>query len=134
MSANRLALLVAALSCATPILVRAEGRATPGLWEVTAKVELAGVVSPAPTTQTECLSQKDVEADSVPEIEKGACRVTDVRRSGDKVSWKVDCGAVGKGEGEIAYRSPTAYEGWMKLETGGTVVRTTLRAKRLGGC
>ena len=64
------------LLLATPTFVPAGERMQPGLWEVTATVELPGVGSPAPTTQTECLSQKDVDADSVPEIEKGACRVT----------------------------------------------------------
>ena len=75
-----------------------------------------------------------MDADPAPEIDKGACRVTDTRRSGDKVTWKLDCGQVGKGEGEVVYRSPTAYEGWMKLETGGRVVRSTIRARRLSGC
>jgi len=41
---------------------------------------------------------------------------------------------VGKGEGELTYESPTTYQGWMKLETGGTTVKTTLRARRLSGC
>jgi hypothetical protein len=41
------------------------------------------------------------------------------------------CGQLGKGEGKIVYRSPSAYDGWMKLETGGTIVRTTIRAGRV---
>ena len=125
---------LATLSLAMPVAAGAGERMQPGLWEVTATVELPGTASPAPTTQTECLSQKDVDADPVPEFEKGACQVTNARRSGDKVTWKLDCGQIGKGEGEVVYRSPTAYDGWMKLETGGTVVRSTLRARRLGGC
>jgi hypothetical protein len=68
---------------------------------------LPGASSAARTTQTECLSQADVDADPVPEIDKGACRVTDIRRSGDKVTWKLDCGQVGKGDGEVVYRSQT---------------------------
>lgn len=107
----------------------------PGLWEVTSTVELPGVPNPpAPTTQTECLSQKDVDADPVPELSQGECRVTDALRSGDTVTWKLDCGATGKGEGQVEYRSPTEYQGFMKLETGGTVVRTVIRARRIGGC
>ncbi len=134
MRLNRPALIAIALSIATPALVSAAERMQPGLWEVTATVELPGTQSPAPTTQTECLSQKDVDADPAPVLDTRGCRVTDARRSGDKVTWKLDCGQVGKGEGEIVYRSPTACEGWMTLETGGTVVRTTIRARRIGAC
>jgi len=134
MNANRLALLVAAAFLAAPAAVRAEEHMQPGLWQVTATVELPGLPSPGPTTQTECVSQADAEGDGLPPIEKGACRVTDLKRSGSKVTWSLDCGQVGKGEGEIVYRSSTEYEGWMKLETAGTVVRTTLHAKRVGGC
>jgi len=131
---NRLARLVPAFLLVLPSLPVAAERIRAGLWEVTASVELPGVSSPSPTKQTECLSEEDVEADRVPEIAQGACRVTDVRRSGDRVTWKLDCGAVGKGEGEIVYRSPISYDGWMKLETGGTVVRTSIRAQRLRDC
>ncbi|HET6437248.1 MAG TPA: DUF3617 family protein [Anaeromyxobacter sp.] len=131
---NRLALLAAAISLARPWPAAAGERLRAGLWEVTATVELPGAGSPAPTKQTECLSQEDVEADRVPEIAQGVCRVTDARRSGDKVTWKLDCGSLGKGEGEIVYRSPTSYDGWMKLETAGAVVRTTIQARRLRDC
>jgi len=118
-----------------PLPARPAERVQPGLWEVTATVELPGAATPAPpSTQTECLSQHDVDAELVPELAKGGCRVTDARRSGDRVTWKLDCGALGKGEGEVVYQGPTAYQGWMRLETGGTTVRTTIRAKRVGGC
>ncbi len=136
MSANRFGPMIAALALAlaAPGAVQAGGRVQPGRWEVTATVELPGVASPAPTTQVECLSQQDVDADPAPGLEQGACRVTDVVRSGDRVTWKLDCGPAGKGGGEVVYESPTAYSGWMTLESGGAVVRTTLHARRLGGC
>ena len=109
----------------------------PGLWEVTATVEVAGLNGALPpTTQTECLTQKDVDSDPVPEFDKAACRASDVHRSGGKITWVVVCsGALtGKGRGEIQYRSATAYDGAMTLETEGMVLRTTLRARRIGGC
>ena len=128
-----LAVVVTATSFTMPAVVRGADRMQPGLWEITATVELPGV-SPGPTTQTECLSQKDVDADPMPEIDKGACRATDARRSGDKVTWKLDCGQLGKGEGEVVYRSSTSYEGWQTLVTAGAVVKTIIRARRVGGC
>jgi hypothetical protein len=134
MTSTRFGFAVLALILA-PLPARPADRVQPGLWEVTATVELPGAATPLPpTTQTACLSQHDVDAELVPELAKGGCRVSDARRSGDKVTWKLDCGPAGKGQGEIVYQGPTAYQGWMTLETGGTVVRTTIRAKRVGGC
>lgn len=137
MSWRSIALAVTVLSLAAPGAARATGRMQPGRWEVTAAVEVPGMAGALPpTTQTECLSQEDVDADPVPALDRGMCRATDIRRSGDTVSWKLECtGALaGQGRGEIVYRSPTAYEGWMTLEAGGVKMKTTLSARRVGGC
>ncbi len=47
---------------------------------------LFGLILPA-----SALSQQDVDADPVPVIDKGACRATDVHRSGDRITWKLVC-------------------------------------------
>ncbi len=120
-----------------PVSALASSRGQPGLWEVSATIEVPGdATATMPTTQTECLTQKDLDADPVPVLDKGACRATDVRRSGDRITWKLVCdGSLpGRGEGEIVYRSPTAYDGWMTVDIGGVVVRTVIRARRIGGC
>jgi hypothetical protein len=130
-----LALAGLALAFAGPAL--AEGRMQPGRWEITATVEVPGMADALPpTTQTECLSQADVDADPVPALERGICRATDVRRAGDKVTWKLECtGAIaGQGQGEIVQRSATAYDGWMTLDAGGVKMKTTLSGRRVGGC
>ncbi len=134
MKARTLALIALATSGSAPTAALAAEPLQPGLWEVTATTELPGMASPPPTQQTECLTQSQVDAEPAPGLAQGACKVTDVRRAGDRTSWKVDCGPVGKGAGEITVRSGTEYDGWMTLETGGTVVRTTLRARRVGKC
>jgi Protein of unknown function (DUF3617) len=126
--------LAISLMVLMPPAARAAERLQPGLWEVTASVELPGVPAPSLTTQTECLSQKDVDADPVPELDKGACRASQIRRSGDQVTWKLDCGPLGRGEGQVVYKSSTAYEGWMTLSSAGTALRTTIRARRVGEC
>jgi hypothetical protein len=134
--ATRLALAALLVALAAP--AASDGaRGQPGLWEITATVELPGQALPLPpTTQTECLSQADLDADPAPVIDRGACRATDVRRSGDTVTWKVACdgAAGGTGEGEITFRGPAAYDGSMVMELAGTRVRTTLRARRVGDC
>jgi hypothetical protein len=127
-----------ALSLALPAVASAEGgRLQPGLWEITAQVEVPGMAgSIPPVSQTECLSQADLDADPAAGIDKGACRATDVQRSGDRVTWNLACGGsqAGTGRGEIVYEGTTGYGGWMTFETGGTTLRTNLRARRIGEC
>jgi hypothetical protein len=128
----------AALVLALAVPASPDGsRAQAGLWEITATVELPGQQGALPpSTETECLSQADLDADPAPTLDKGTCRARDVRRAGDKVTWKISCEGLvtGSGEGEISYRSPTAYDGWVVMELGGARVRTTLTARRLGAC
>lgn len=115
--------------------VRATQRLEAGRWEVKVDVSDGGSgLKPPSTSQTECLSQQDVDADPLPEMEKGACRATKVQRSGDRVTWDLDCGPLGKGRGEVTYRSPTLYDGWITLDLGGASVKATVRATRVGDC
>ncbi len=134
MKTRVLVLGVAGLWLATSAAAREGERLQPGLWQVTATVEMPGTTSPPPTTQTQCLSQDEVDADPAPGFSQGACQVTDVHRTGAKTTWKVDCGALGKGQGEVAVQSSTSYDGSMTLETAGVVIRTSIRARRLGKC
>lgn len=134
MKTRTLAIVALAASCLAPRPARAADKLQAGLWEITAAVELPGTSAPAPTKQTECLTQAQVDAEPAPGIQQGACKVTDVRRAGGTTTWKLDCGEVGKGSGEVKLKSATEYEGWMTLETGGATVRTTIRARRIDKC
>jgi len=114
-----------------------EGHGEPGLWEITAQVEIPGQQAALPpSTETECLSQADLDAEPATTLDRGACRATDVQRSGNKVTWTITCDSPvsGKGKGEIAYRSSTEYAGAVTMEIAGTTVRTTVKAKRVGAC
>lgn len=135
MPAHKIALAAFLAAFAFPALPDG-GRGQPGLWEISAVVEIPGQASLPSQTQTECLSQADLDADPAPILDRGACRATDVRRSGDTVTWKITCDGSekGSGEGEISYRSPTEYDGWVTMDLGGTRVRSTLKARRLGEC
>ena len=131
----RLAAVLAASTLLAPGAALAKGRTLPGQWEVALAVALPlGAGDAPPTVQTECLSQADVDADPIPQLDKGACRATDIRRTGDRVTWKVDCGALGKGGGELHYVSPTAWEGTLSLTSSGLPVRATFKARRTGDC
>ena len=125
------------LAVAAPVPATAGGPMQAGMWEVTVTVEMPGMAMPLPpTVQTQCMSQKDVDADPVPNLDKGACRATDIRRAGSKVTWKLTCSGnpPGRGEGEITYQGSTAYDGWMTLEMSGVIVRSKIQARRVGGC
>jgi len=129
-----LALALSALTLlASPATVRAGEKPRAGRWEVAVDVSAPGLTVP-PTSQTECLSQADVEAEPVPELEKGVCHATHVKRSGDKVTWDLVCGGQGSGKGELTYTSASGYDGWMTLDLAGTTVRATIHARRVGDC
>ena len=134
--AARLA-LATSLALAAPPAALAEAHRKAGLWEVTATTEVQGTaLALPPVSQTECLSQQEVDADPVETLDKGACRATDIRRERGRVTWKLVCSGTleGKGQGEIVYESPTAYRGSLTLQASGTTVKVTLRARRVGGC
>lgn len=121
-------LLLALFAC--PALAREPMQA--GRWEVTVTVKAAGVSVP-PTSQTECLSQAEVNPDVFGDLAQGSCRATHVRRTDDGVTWDLEC-AEGKGRGELHVVSPTQYGGAMTLDVGGTAVEATVEARRVGGC
>jgi hypothetical protein len=127
------ALLLASLVLAAGPGRAADERPRAGRWEVTVEVSASGMALP-PSTQAECLSQEDVDADPVPELEKGVCRATNVQRSGARVTWDVACGDAGKGRGEVTYTSSTSYDGWMDLQLGDAAVHAVIRARRTGDC
>ncbi len=127
----RLALpLLAVALTALPALAREPMKA--GRWQVSVSVTAAGMAMP-PTAQTECLSEADVNSESIGDLSQGACRATHGRRSDEGVTWDLEC-AEGKGHGEVHYSSPTQYGGTMTLDVGGTAVKAVIDAHRVGDC
>jgi hypothetical protein len=129
--------LIAILSL--PALARAAEPAPmqDGLWEVSMKFEIPGLPFQLPAqTATHCYTKKEIEESSGMPKQSGDCKVTDLQRSGNKITWKTVCTGknAGTGTGEIAFTSATAYEGTMKLENKGQVTTTRYQGKRLGDC
>lgn len=109
-----------------------------GLWEISSTMSMPGMPYKIPPTKvTHCYSKEDLR-DSQKTIppQQGDCKVTDMKSSGNRVTWKLVCTgqSAGKGEGEIVYRGATAYEGKMKMETQGMVMTSKYKAKRIGAC
>jgi hypothetical protein len=127
-------LLFAALLLVPAYAVAADGM-KPGLWEITTKVDMPGMpFQPPPTTVKHCYTAEEVKESPVPKDNN--CKVTDLKTSGSKTTWKVECTgeAAGKGEGEITYQGDSAYEGKTRMQTQGMTMAMQYKAKRLGDC
>jgi len=123
----------ALLSVAPPL--QAADSMKPGLWEITTSMEMPGMpFQPPPQTVRHCYTPQEVKEQPVPKDE--SCKVTDLKSSGSKVSWKLECTgeAAGKGEGEITYQGDSAYEGKSRMQTQGMTMSMKYKAKRLGDC
>jgi hypothetical protein len=112
-----------------------------GNWEVTVKMEMAGMPFPLPPTQhNQCVTKKDV----VPDMSRQdqSCIVRDQKIVGDTVTWRVQCkSAEGTmdGEGRIKYAGRT-YDGAMQArmtdKSGGEAmtIRYTMQGRHTGPC
>ena len=89
-------------------------------------------------TISQCIKPEDLESPdkSVPKASKDdKCKVSDYKIEGNKVTWAVKCEDkdATSGTGEITY-SDDAYDGVMKMTTGGQDVTTKMKGKRFGDC
>jgi hypothetical protein len=122
-----------------PALARA-GEPAPmqeGLWEISMKMEIPGLPFQLPAqTATHCYTKKELDEDSGVPKQSEDCKVTEFKRTANKITWKTVCTGkhAGNGSGEIVFDGATAYEGSMKLENRGQVTTTRYQGKRLGDC
>ena len=109
-----------------------------GLWEITTSMEMPGMpFTPAPTKVTHCYTKEDLKDDrNVVPKQDGDCKLIDMKHAGNKVSWKMVCTgkSKGKGQGEIAYKGDSAYDGTMKFEMEGMEMTSRYKARRIGAC
>lgn len=116
-----------------PLSAAAQG--ADDLWEVTTKMEMAGMpmAMPAQTSRV-CSPKNRKEEDYVPRRE--GCKMMDSSRVGGKLSYKMACDAM-TAVGEISY-SPEKYEGKTHMTgamDGRQVDMTqTFSGKRVGNC
>ena len=106
-----------------------------GLWEMTVTMEMPGMpFQPPPQTMRHCYTAEEVKNEPVPR--DADCKITELKSSGSKVSWKLECQGemAGKGEGEITYRGDSAYEGKSTMQTQGMTMTSRYQGKRIGEC
>jgi hypothetical protein len=108
-------------------------------WEVTTKSEMAGMPYAMPETTLTVCQPKSGEPDPKQMMERdGNCKVTDVKHSGSKTTWKMRCDGDGQkmsGSGEITH-SKSSYQGTSRMS--GTAdgekfdMTASYRGKRIG--
>ena len=114
-----------------------------GLWEITTRMEMKGApnfMGGRDFTVKQCITKKDLERKDVgiPRNQQN-CKVTDVTRSGNKASWKMECSGPNKmsGRGDMRYDADT-YEGTIAMhsEGGGRPVDMVqhVKGRRIGEC
>jgi hypothetical protein len=107
-----------------------------GKWELITSMEMPGMPFKLPPTKIEhCYTKEDVKDRKNAITTDKNCTVTDLKQSGNKVTWKMKCTGKNPGDfsGETVFKGDT-YDSTMKMETQGQAMNMTVKAKRLGNC
>jgi hypothetical protein len=123
--------LLALVSSAAPRA--ADTPPEPGVWwEQTVEMQSAGFQLP-PQTMKVCLPRKQ-EWTRPPQQEQGPqkCKMTDVNRSGNRMTWKMACEGGTSGEGEMTW-TDASYEGKSVMRMQGGEMRMSMKGRKVGG-
>ena len=135
-AARRGAIVGGVLALAVTSTAQAQG--IDDLYEVSVKMEIAGMPMSMPaTTQRSCVKKGGSDADAVPRRDN--CKVTDARRAGNKLTFAMVC--TGRdamtGKGEITYAGD-AYNGTIrlrgKMEGQDMEMTQAIAGRRVGAC
>ncbi len=123
---------LALLSLAPPAPARAaDVPPEPGVyWEQQVEMQMTGFSMPA-QKQKVCLPKKGVEEPPASRDDQ-KCKVKDVKRTGERMTWKMECQDGTSGEGDITW-GKEAYEGAMTMRTQGQEMRMKMKGKKVGG-
>jgi hypothetical protein len=130
------AIPLAALCC---IATAALAQGPDELWEITNKMEMAGMSMPAQTTKM-CKPKGDRDPTKMGEKDKNSdCKMTDVKQSGNRSTWKIVCTKPEPmtGTGDVTY-SGDKYDGTIKMsgKMDGQAFDMTqvISGKKVGNC
>jgi hypothetical protein len=131
--------LAVVLSVLLPAAVFAAEGIRPGMWEITTTMDMPGMpMKMPPTTIRHCYTAEEVKDQKKVISSDKDCTVTDVKSSGNKVTWKMKCTGQNPGtfSGETVF-SGDSYVSTMKMESqggAGTSVNMKVQGKRVGNC
>ena len=107
-----------------------------GQWEMITTMDIPGMPVKMPSTKIEhCFTKEDVNDQKKAISTDKNCTVTDLKQSGNKVTWKMKCTGKNPGDfsGETVFKGDS-YDSTMKMETQGQTMNMKVKAKRLGNC
>ena len=122
-----------------PTTILAANGMREGMWEITSTMEMPGMpMRMPPTTIKHCYTKKDVKAEKKAISRDKNCTVTDFKRSGNKVTWKMKCTGKHAGvfSGETVF-SGDSYESNMNMQSAagqGGSMTMKVKGKRIGNC
>lgn len=130
-------LAAAALVVVSGSAVLAATEMREGKWEISSTIDMPGMpFKVPPTVVTHCYTKEDVKDRKNAVTNKNEeCKVTDMKVSGNKVTWKMKCTGKSKGtfSGETVF-GRDFYNSTMKMQTEGHTMTTKVKAKRVGDC
>ncbi len=125
---------ILSLLAATLLAPAAATAASGETWEITSQMEMPGMpFAMPPTTQRFCKPAGDWTNPPAQQEKSSDCKVTDVKRSGNTMRWKVACTGKQKmsGDGEMTWTA-SAYTGAMNMHTGDGDMKMKTRGRKLG--
>lgn len=130
-------IIVAILSLMVlPATIFAADTMRDGNWELTTSIEMPGMPFSIPPTKIEhCYTKEDVKDQKKTISTDKNCTVTDLKQSGNKVTWKMKCTGENSGNfsGVTVFKGDT-YDSTMKMETKDQTMNMKVKARRIGNC
>lgn len=105
------------------------------LWQTTSQMIMEGMpFSPPPTTAKFCAAKEWNQPPPPPPDQ--TCTQTNVQRSGNKISWDMQCTGEMQmsGHGEITFDGTGSYTGTIRYNAEGTNMTVKLAGKKIGEC
>jgi hypothetical protein len=108
-----------------------------GKWEITSSMDMPGMpFKVPPTVVSHCYTEEDVKDQKKVIANKNSdCTVTDMKKTGNKLTWKMKCTGKSKGtfSGETTF-GKDIYESTMNMQSEGRSMTTKSKARRIGDC
>jgi hypothetical protein len=123
-----------AFVCLLAVAPFAAAQGSDDQYDVTVKMQMAGMTMP-PMSQRLCVKKGANDGDFIPHQEN--CRVSDMARTGSRLTFKMTCAGPMTGTGDFTF-SATGYNGQIrmkgKMEGQDVDMTQAIDARRVGGC
>jgi hypothetical protein len=107
----------------------------PGVyWETSVEIEMPGLPFAIPPQKSKaCLPKKGQDEQPPAQGNKDQkCQMTDMKKSGSRMTWKMKCEDGSTGEGDITWEKDS-YAGTMSMRQKGRDMNMKMSGKKLGG-